>query len=98
MTKSYKTGFDTAYKACLAALRRLEFSIEYKNKEKGLINASTPTSLFSWGEDIDVRIIQDQGKIVVECVSNARSQLFTWGKNEANMNNFFKELNTILSQ
>ena len=98
MERTYRSNFEKVYNAAKRALKELDINIEYQDREKGIIEASTGTSLFSWGEDIQIRISQRNGDVHVKVKSTSQAQFIDWGRNEKNEENILKEITTILRQ
>jgi len=91
--KKYKMVFD----ACRKALETLEVTVEISDLEKGTIVGMTKTTLWSWGENIQIifeTINESSTRIEVESTSN--SQIFSWGKNKANENSIIEIVSKIL--
>jgi hypothetical protein len=97
MEHIYHHSYDTVFKKCKEALSSLDIEINSANKEKGYIKASTGTSLFSWGEEIQIHFNNlsiKKTKVIVE--SKASAQAFAWGKNSKNVSSIFEELSNKL--
>lgn len=63
----------------------MAIDITYSNEKEGIIEAETNGSIWSWGEEIYIKIKSKSGggtEIKVE--STASAQLFSWGKNSSN--------------
>ena len=99
MKRTFNSNYNKVYSACKQALEDLDMSVEYNNKQKGAISASTSSSIFSWGETVDIKISdKDSGKTVVEVESNAKAQLIDWGKNEKNEQKILDRIEDILAK
>lgn len=72
------------------------FSIKYTNKEKFEILATSKISWFSWGENIYIQLILSKGITIIKFESVAFFQIYTWGKNENNFDEFLQKLDESL--
>lgn len=85
MQKTFNYSYNTTFEKCKQSLSALDISIDSEDKINGVIQASTGTSLLSWGENIHITIRRvDSEKTKVTVVSEATAQLISWGKNEVN--------------
>jgi hypothetical protein len=99
MQKTFHQNFDIVYSACKKALKSLGMNIEYDNMRNGSMSASTQSSIWSWGESIDISVSKDKGKILVKVKSDHKAQLFDLGgKNEKNEENILNEVAKILNK
>jgi hypothetical protein len=99
MEKIFNRGYEVVFNGAKQAVKALDWSIKYKNSEKGLIEASSSGSFLSWGETIEIKISkvnESSTKVVVKSASTA--QLFSWGTNSSNEEDFIKELKNILKK
>ena len=97
MRKKYNISYINLYKACLNALKRLAITIEYTDKNEGLIKGFTKASMLSWGENITIRLNRiDDHQTEIDIKSNVSSQLFSWGKDSMNENNIITEIEKII--
>ncbi len=97
MQRTFNLGYATVFEKCTRALEDLEMRVKVKDKKKGIIQASTGSSLLSWGEDINItfhEIDSRKTKIIVE--SEASAQLITWGKNDTNARNIINAIEKLL--
>ena len=96
MEKTLNHNYETVFNKCKLALKKLDINIDSENKAKGIITASTGTSLLSWGEDIRISIKNiGASKTKISVTSGSRSQLISWGKNSENET---KIINTIIEK
>ena len=99
MQKSFNYTFERVFNACLLALRELDMKIEYNNKNEGAISASTGTSIFSWGETVDIKILtKDSYSTVAAIKSTSNAQLIDWGKNEDNERAVLTKIQELLNR
>jgi hypothetical protein len=88
---------EKVFEACKKAINNLGWSIEYSNKAKGVISAATRSTLLSWGETIDLKIVSvKKSECKIDVDSNSKAQLFDWGKNERNMTDLTEEIKKAL--
>jgi hypothetical protein len=99
MERIFNCDIGIIFDACKQAIGKLGMKIEYINKGKGIISASTKTSVFSWGETIDITLKEKySGKTNVVIESNSKAQLFSWGKNEKNEEDILETINQIVKK
>ncbi len=97
MERGFNYTYELVFDACRRALTHLGMKVEYMNRTRGIISASTQTSIFSWGETIDITIRgTNVGRTNVSVVSNSKAQLFSWGKNEKNEKEILDMINQFL--
>lgn len=72
-------------------IEKCNFEIKSFDKDLGLIQAKTKISLWSWSENIEVRI-QDDGHVKVKSECSLPSQFIDWGKNKRNVKQIFESL------
>ncbi|MBQ19696.1 MAG: hypothetical protein CMD31_02970 [Flavobacteriales bacterium] len=97
MKTTFNSSYDKVFKACISALDKLNMSVEYFNKNSGIIEASTKATFLSWGEDIKIHIIREGGRTVVKVKSDASAQLISWGKDSKNENDIIDALKKKLN-
>lgn len=89
-------NIDAAFRICKEALKLLEISIDEIDKHQASIIASTKSGLLSWGEEIELHLFSiDSNFTSIEITSEAKAQLFTWGKNEKNVNEICETITKI---
>jgi hypothetical protein len=99
MEKSIQQPFNVVYPKAKEAVARLGWTLEADNMGKGELEASTGTSLLSWGEQIEIKVTsinQSQTKVFVK--SNVHSQIISWGKDDTNENEFIQTLLNLLER
>lgn len=76
----------------------LQWQIAHSDKGEGLIQARTPMTLWTWGDLLTVHIVQEeQGNVRVDVTSGSPQQ-FDWGKNRRNIEAFYSELHSRITQ
>lgn len=99
MQKTFNCGFNKAFEACKQALSDLNIDIDSSNKSDGVINASTGSSLLSWGEDIQILVDEiNTNKTKVTIKSESQAQLISWGKNDKNREEIMSKISKRLSK
>lgn len=91
-------SYDVVFKAAKKALKDLDMNILEADFERKTIIASTRTSLFSWGEDIQVRFKVVGNNINVTIDSNSKAQLIDWGRNSSNEKEIIEEITDTLKK
>ena len=83
----------TIFGKCLAAIEELGFFLREKDLEKGQITASSGTSIWSWGERIDIQLKESsENTVEIWIESISKSQLVSWGKNKVNVEKIIQYL------
>ena len=97
MNETYTQKYNFIFDSCIQVLKDLRFDIEYKNADKGVIEASTKSSIFSWGENIIIKLEKNSNAgILVSVNSNAKAQIIDWGVNLKNEKIIMKKLTELL--
>ena len=94
----YGYSCQRVYSATLLAARQCGFRIATENAKEGIIEASTGTSLWSWGETVNIKVSSVSSGVEVTISSSAKAQLFDWGKSKENVNCFFQTLERYLEE
>ena len=97
ISKKFNRRFDDVFKACKIAIQKCGFNIESFDEKEGFIYASSPPSIFSWGEEINIKINKtSEGSTEVIVLSEPKAQLFDWGKSRENEKRIMEILENIL--
>jgi hypothetical protein len=92
----FTADYDRVYSESLNAVALLSWEITHSEKDAGIIQAKTPMSLWTYGDKITIRLTNlNNGKVRVD-VSSGTNQAVDWGKNDANISNFYSKLNALL--
>lgn len=67
-----------------------------KDEVAGTIEVRSVISLWTWGEDVSIRIAEEEGGNTVSVASGVSPQLFDWGKSKENEKFFHKQLKHYL--
>lgn len=84
-------SFNTIFEKCVEAIQHCKFEIVSISERYGLITAKAGFSFWSWGETITVSLSRS-GEILVKSECVLPTQVISWGKNEANVNKIFAQL------
>ncbi len=79
----WKATKPDSMKKVKTALSDLGWQIDEETKYS--ISASAPSSIFSWGETVDVRVSSNVGKTKVLIISEPKWQIIDFGKSEENV-------------
>ena len=97
MSKRFNKTFREVFSACKVAIKKCGFNIESFDEKEGYIYASSPPSIFSWGEEINIELNKTPGgSIKVVVLSKPKAQLFDWGKSRENERKIIEALEEIL--
>jgi len=97
-TEVYNIEYKKVFEEAINALSECKFSVKESDNKTGIIKASTKMSVWSWGENIKILIEKTSVGTKVSVISEAKAQLFDWGKSKRNINNFFEVLNRKLNK
>jgi hypothetical protein len=96
MKKLFNKNIDEVYNNCIRILKSANFTIEYKDKAKYIIEASSKVSFLSWGENIIIRLEQNGNHTFVNVISTSKAQMIDWGTNSKNERMIIRKLNSVL--
>lgn len=97
MSKIFKRNFKDVFNACKIAIKKCGFSIDSMDETRGYIYASSPPSIFSWGEDIVLEVKKKvSNEVEVTVKSMPKAQLFDWGKSRGNERRIMEYLDYAL--
>jgi hypothetical protein len=97
--KTYRVSFEVALAACQEAIRQCHFFERSVDEVAGTIMATTKPSIWSWGEEINIRIISFKNETnAIKITSSPKAQLFDWGKSGSNEERLFDKLSTLLEE
>lgn len=99
MQKTFDKKYNKVFDACHQALEAMDIEVSSSNKSKGIIHASTGSSLLSWGEEIEIKIDDiSEYKTRVTVKSETQAQLISWGKNDRNKEEIISKISKYLSK
>ena len=82
--------------AITKAIEELGWNIVEQSPKK--IQITTPPSLLSWGETIEIFIKGESKGTHISIISEPNIQLFDWGKSEDNINLLLNVLSSVLDE
>lgn len=90
--ENYRIGYDRAFQIALNSAK-ICFDVKEQNIKEGYIKCTTKASLWSWGENVLIRITSINSTMTeISVESLASAQLFDWGKSKDNIDLFFNTL------
>lgn len=93
----YKANYDEVYIKGVEAISNKGWTIEFTDRETGIINARTGVSLSTWGDVVSIRISrQANGEVQVNASSRTERQALDWGKNTRNIKEYLVELDKLM--
>jgi hypothetical protein len=92
----YKKDFKMVFEGVLASLKELRWRIKEFDEQKGEIWASTPFSIWTFGDNVYIQVKQLLDDDVSVDITSSSSQLFDWGKNSKNIVRFYRKLDCLL--
>jgi len=88
----YSASYDRVWSEAINAVASISWEITHTEKQSGIINATTPMSLLTYGDKVTVRVINmDPDRVRVE-VTSSTDQAYDWGKNGKNIGKFYQAL------
>lgn len=99
MVKEFEKSYNVVYIKCHEAAINLNFNITKEDIVDGEILFKVGMTWLSWGEKFKILITNVGANLTrVEIASEAvfGLQVIDWGKNNENIQNFFKTLNELL--
>jgi len=96
--EKYGNPYDAIFEASLKSVKELGWKLTFSDSKVGDIKAQTGSTLWSWGEDISIKVSKEAAGSSVSVFSKASSQLFDWGKSEENEKLFHIKLKEIISR
>jgi len=91
-TKEFAEDTDVVFDACREVLGYVGWKTADVDSEKLILNALTPLSWKSFGDEIEIRVSNEGGSTVVTVSSEPRFSLMNWGKDLANEGVFLEKL------
>lgn len=88
---------DLAFEKILEVVAESSFILKYSSKSNHEIFVTTKFSWRSWGENIYIHIREKDRRTIVRFDSAALFQMYTWGKNENNFDEFLQRLDDSLT-
>ena len=98
MEKEFLKSADFVYINCIETAEQLGFSIGDENITDGIIYLKTGVSFWSFGETVEIRLIELNKTSTKVQVKSGANALTTWGKNAENENKFLETLSQLLKK
>lgn len=95
MRRQYTLNYNSLFMQCQEAINPCAFNLQESDSLSGYIKARARVSWKSLGEEIELRI-NHKGMVTVRSISLLPTTLFDYGKNKANVESFFRALDTLL--
>ena len=96
--RMYDSPFDKVWTACVASANE-NFVIEHSDKDSGILNFHSGTSLTSNGFRVGIVVMKmDDGKVRVQLNTQKKKQLFAWGAGGRISDKFFKGVEKFLKE
>jgi len=88
---------ETVYNATLEAIRALDWTVVSESDVTHYVEAKTPISLSTWGDNLTVSITEQHNHVVrVDVYSETGYQITDWGKNKQNIIDLYLEIDKVL--
>jgi hypothetical protein len=95
----YKQDYETVFLQAVDAVNAMKWQITFADKGIGIISAKTPTSLWSWGDQVAVKVRDEKGKgVKVDVSAGTDRQVVDWGHNKRNITGFYQKLDQLLNR
>ena len=93
----YEKDFDTVFFKAVDATSAMGWQITFTDKSTGVIAAKTPTNLWTWGDNVSIRLTQIENSAVkVDVSSGTPNQVIDWGRNKRNILSYYGKLDSLL--
>lgn len=96
----YSQSYDRVFGAAVDAVSLLSWEVTVAQKDVGLISAKTPTSLWTYGDKVTIRVFRPDSlradSLVRIGFTSGTDQAYDWGKNNKNQNAFYDKINAVL--
>jgi hypothetical protein len=93
----YNKNYNNVFLAAIDAASAMGWQVTFTDQTTGIISASTPTNLWTWGDTVSVRVSKiDEDRVEVDVSSGTSRQVFDWGRNERNILNFYGKLDSLI--
>ena len=91
-TKIIPKPKKAVFNAVKEALQSIGADIRTVNEKKGIIGAGVGVSVWSWGENIAIKVVAEGSRTKVLIRSESKFALIDWGKNKNNVVKFWRNL------
>ena len=94
----YAKEYDEVFSEAVNVVSLLSWELTHTEKDAGIIQAETPMSLFTYGDEVTIRLEQQENGRVRVDMSSSTDQAVDWGKNEKNIQEFYAKLGELLGE
>ena len=101
LSANFPGTYEQVYLAAFAAVYALGHTPDMADPNRRMICYSTPTTAFSWGENVTIGLVPQQGQVVVEVTAQSQwpiPALGQEGRNKKIINAAFEQINAALAQ
>lgn len=93
----YNKKFDMVFSSAIAAASAIGWQVTFTDKSTGVISARTPTNLWTWGDNVSIRVYRIENSTVkVDVSSGTQNQVVDWGRNKRNILSYYGKLDNLL--
>ena len=96
-TITVDTPFESIFEKCLLALGNIKAKVTNTDKVAGTITAKTKMSWKSFGEEIQITVVRDEGskaKVIVSSAPKLKTTLVDYGKGHQNVTSLMDFINS----
>ena len=88
---TYPRGKDEVFDALIRAIEKVKgMKVKSSDKVTGQVVVKTSVSLASWGETVNLEVVEaGPQQATVRVSSKVKAQLVDWGKNQKNIDRIF---------
>lgn len=101
LSANFPGTYEQVYLAAFAAVYALGYTPDMADPNMRVICYSTPTTAFTWGVNVTIGLVPQQGQVVVEVTAQSQWPLPTLGqegRNKKIINAAFEQINAALAQ
>ena len=90
--EKYSNLYEDVFNATILAIQDCGFVKDSADIASGIIFASTKTSIWSWGEIIEIYVTEKENGTEISISSIPKLQLIDWGKSSENVEFLFSAI------
>lgn len=101
LSANFPGTYEQVYLAAFAAVYALGYTPDMADPNMRMICYSTPTTAFTWGVNVTIGLVPQQGQVVVEITAQSlwpMPALGQEGRNKKIINAAFEQINAALAQ
>lgn len=98
LSRTYYAPFQTVFDTTISILPSLSMRVVSADPTQGLIVVSANMSLMSWGENVTIRMGTHDNVQTTVSVDSIAKVLFTYGKNQRNVEKILDAISRALPQ